>query len=44
MKESELNFIKTAIDTVSNGICDKMTYGKILVYKCGTIIRVDIKL
>lgn len=32
-----------AIGTIKSGIADKLEKGKVTIYKCGKIIRIDIK-
>lgn len=35
-------FVK-AVETIKSGLCDKLEKDNIIVYRCGKIIRVDIK-
>lgn len=37
------NKIQKAIEVIKSGICDRFDIGNIIVYKCGTIIRIDVK-
>ena len=41
----DYDWIKKAIDTIESGLVNRLNSpdGKIIVYRCGTIIRVDIK-
>lgn len=39
----DLTWLEMAIQTIKNGIADKLEKGNILIYRCGTIIRIDIK-
>lgn len=32
-----------AIETIKDGVADKLQKGNITIYKCGKIIRIDIK-
>lgn len=45
MTEQQLKFISDAVEIIQKGITGKVISPdkKIQVYKCGTIIRVDIK-
>lgn len=36
-------WIIKAVETIKSGLCDKLEKDNILVYRCGKIIRVDIK-
>lgn len=35
--------IQQAVEVVKSGICDRCDIGNVIVYKCGKIIRIDIK-
>lgn len=37
------NKIQKAIDIIKSGICDRCDIDTVVVYKCGTIIRIDVK-
>lgn len=37
------NKIQKAIDVIKSGICNRCDIGDVIVYKCGTIIRIDVK-
>lgn len=39
----DAEWISKAIETVKSGLCEKLEKGNIVVYKCGKIIRIDIK-
>jgi hypothetical protein len=36
-------WIIKAVETIKSGLCDKLEKDNIIVYRCGKIIRVDIK-
>lgn len=36
-------WILKAVETIKSGLCEKLGKGNITVYKCGKIIRIDIK-
>lgn len=36
-------WIVKAVEAIKSGLCEKLENGDITVYKCGTIIRIDIK-
>lgn len=42
---NEINWIKiiNAVAVIKDGICNRCDVGDIIVYKCGTVIRIDIK-
>jgi hypothetical protein len=42
MTEQEMAFIWYAVNSIQEGKADKLEQGKILVYKCGKVIRIDI--
>ena len=35
--------IQKAIDVIESGICNRCDIDNVIVYKCGTIIRIDVK-
>ena len=37
------NKIQKAIDVIKSGICNRCDIDNVIVYKCGTIIRIDVK-
>lgn len=37
------NKIQKAVDVIKSGICDRCDIDNVVVYKCGTIIRIDVK-
>lgn len=37
------NKIQKAIDVIESGICNRCDIDNVIVYKCGTIIRIDVK-
>lgn len=37
------NKIQKAIDVIEAGVCDRCDIDNVTVYKCGTIIRIDVK-
>lgn len=37
------NKIQKAIDVIESGVCDRCDIDNVTVYKCGTIIRIDVK-
>ena len=37
------NKIQKAVEVIKSGICDRCDIDNIIVYKCGKIIRIDIK-
>ena len=39
----DTNWLNTALETISNGICDKLTKDNITIYRVKNIIRIDIK-
>jgi len=39
----DMIWLEKAIDTIKSGIADKLEKGNVTVYKCGKIIRIDIK-
>lgn len=39
----DVNWLQKAINTIAEGIADKLTKGNITVYRVKNIIRVDIK-
>lgn len=40
----DVEWLKKAIDAIKTGLCDKLEKGSVIVYKCGKIIRIDIKI
>ena len=36
------NKIQKAIDVIKSGICNRCDIDNVIVYKCGTIIRIDV--
>ena len=43
MKEIDWTKIANAVEVVKMGICNRCDVDCIIVYKCGTVIRIDIK-
>lgn len=39
----DTEWLNKAIETIKSGICDKLEKGDITIYRCGKIIRIDIK-
>ena len=39
----DAEWILNAIDAIKSGLCEKLEKGNTTVYKCGKIIRIDIK-
>ena len=39
----DTEWLKKALETIHNGICDKLTKDNIMVYRVKNIIRIDIK-
>lgn len=39
----DAQWILKAVEAVKSGLCEKLEKGNITVYKCGKIIRIDIK-
>lgn len=39
----DAQWILKALEAVKSGLCEKLEKGNITVYKCGKIIRIDIK-
>lgn len=39
----DLNWIEAVVDLVRNGVIDKAEKDGITIYRCGKIIRIDIK-
>ncbi len=39
----DAEWILKAIETVKSGLCENLEKGNVTVYKCGKIIRIDIK-
>ena len=37
------NKIQLAADMIKSGVCNKCIVDGVIVYKCGTIIRIDLK-
>ena len=37
------DWIAKAVETIKSGICDKLEKDNITIYRCGKIIRIDIK-
>ena len=37
------NKIQQAVEVIKSGICNRCDVDGVIVYKCGTIIRIDIK-
>lgn len=42
-KEMNAEWLEQAVAAIKSGLCEKFEKGNISVYKCGKIIRVDIK-
>ena len=36
-------WLLSAIEAIKNGVADKLEKGNITIYKCGKIVRIDIK-
>lgn len=43
LKMIDTEWLNKAIETIKSGICDKLEKGDITIYRCGKIIRIDIK-
>ena len=43
MNEVKSEWIVKAIEIIKSGLCDKLEKDNILIYRCGKVIRVDIK-
>lgn len=43
MTEQEMSFIWYAVNTIQEGKADKLEQGRVIVYRCGKIVRIDIK-
>ena len=39
----DINWLNRAIKTIKDGVANKIEKDNIVVYKCGKIIRIDIK-
>lgn len=39
----DTKWLEQAIAAVKSGLCEKLEKGNVTVYKCGKIIRIDIK-
>lgn len=39
----DAEWITKAVSTITSGLCDKLEKGDVIVYKCGKVIRIDIK-
>ena len=39
----DINWLNRAIKTIKDGVANKIEMDNIVVYKCGKIIRIDIK-
>ena len=39
----DAKWIEEAVAIIEKGIADKLTMGNVTAYRCGTIIRIDIK-
>lgn len=39
----DMNWLEKAIETIRNGICDKLSKDDITIYRVKNIIRIDIK-
>lgn len=37
------NKIQQAVEVIKSGVCNRCDVDGVIVYKCGTIIRIDIK-
>lgn len=37
------NKIQQAVEVIKSGVCNRCDADGVIVYKCGTIIRIDIK-
>lgn len=37
------NKIQQAIEVIKSGVCNRCDVDGVIVYKCGTIIRIDLK-
>ena len=40
----DTQWIAQAVEIIKQGIADKLERGNVIVYKCGKIIRIDVKL
>lgn len=40
----DTQWIAQAVEIINQGIADKLEKGNVIVYKCGKIIRIDVKL
>ena len=43
MNKIDWTKIANAVEVVKMGICNRCDLGDVIVYKCGTVIRIDIK-
>ena len=39
----DMEWLEKALETIRNGICDKLTKDNVMVYRVKNIIRIDIK-
>lgn len=44
MKTLDAEWLERAVEAIKGGLADKLERGNATVYKCGKIIRVDIKI
>lgn len=43
IKKELVEWLMGAIEAIKNGVADKLEKGNITIYKCGKIVRIDIK-
>lgn len=43
MNEIDWAKIENAVNVIKTGICNRCDIDGVIVYKCGTVIRIDIK-
>lgn len=43
MNEIDWAKIENAVNVIKTGICNRCDVDGVIVYKCGTVIRIDIK-
>lgn len=44
MKTLDTRWLERAVEAINGGLADKLERGNATVYKCGKIIRIDIKI
>ena len=43
MTEKEMQFILYALSSIEAGYAEKLENGRLTVYRCGKVIRIDVK-